>query len=734
ELTSPERPAVTAGDAAGHDGQRPPGEADGATHAAPEIDPLDAKVGDILGDGAVVKNRLGKGSTAKALLVDRGDGANPREVVYKVSLGGDADARLRDEAAVLAGLRHPAVVERLDLVELAGRPVLVEAVAGRESLADELRRNGTPGIEFLERWGSDLLGAVAHLQREGRSHRDIKPDNLGVRADGVVKLGDLGLATSSAELNGEEQGVFGTPHYIAPEQAQGKAIDHRADIYALGATWYRLLSGQTLFSGSNVREILRNQVRTPHQSLLELMPDVPAALSKIIDQMLAKDPIDRYQSADEIIHDIDLWQANRNLASDAMVGSRSSRAGVVLAGASGKPKPIVIAVLILVVLGLAGLAYVLFGGDPKPEPNPSETGKGASAPPTRTLVQDPPEATEEYEAILGIIGNPNRFDEAMQRLRSLVELYPDAPVAKRANDKAKSLEAERAEAKLRLDEASQTWDQLKKTARERALDSFQMVPHQEALEDFVTSLAASNHPEIVGFANSLEVKPLCDSVKTEVDAKFRASIVQATQSPKAYPEASRASQYENSIKALEALVSKPDDAVLIDEAKSALERLKEEFRTFESTMAEKSQRERVAAAKASFQRFSATLKSLVGKVQALQFESANAELDRLLNEDKGFKDYKDSEEYAELMLLVEDRRAQTLEAKDSLSWLLSHWRTHESEAALVVDDKSPLAPLMEQGQKAFRLRESRKSEAFVLFFNSGPLTGEYDLKKAGTQA
>jgi serine/threonine protein kinase len=211
-----------------------------------EVDPRDAKPGDVLGDGTVVKRRLGRGSTAVALLVDRGEEATPRRVVYKVSLGGDADARLRAEAEVLAGLRHSAVVESIDLIDLAGRPVLVEAVAGSQSLSDELRRNGTPGIEFLERWGSDLLEAVRFLEREGRVHRDIKPDNLGVTEVGPNKeqhlvLFDFSLASARPADIGA-----GTPPYLEPFLADRnpKQWDLAAERYATAVTLHEMASGE----------------------------------------------------------------------------------------------------------------------------------------------------------------------------------------------------------------------------------------------------------------------------------------------------------------------------------------------------------------------------------------------------------------------------------------------------------------------------------------------------------
>lgn len=215
-----------------------------------EMDPLDAKVGDRLGDGSVVTRKLGRGSTAVALLVDRGEGPQPREVVYKVALGPDAEARLRDEARILGELSHPGhpgVVELFGETTLAGRSVLVEAQAGTQALSDEIRHNGTPGVEFLQRWGADLLDALRYLEKRGRAHRDIKPDNLGVTEVGPNKEQHLVLFDFS--LAGAPAGDLraGTPPYLDPFLADRspKVWDLGAERYAAAVTLYEMATGET---------------------------------------------------------------------------------------------------------------------------------------------------------------------------------------------------------------------------------------------------------------------------------------------------------------------------------------------------------------------------------------------------------------------------------------------------------------------------------------------------------
>ncbi len=273
-----------------------------------EIDPLDAKVGDRLGDGATVKRRLGRGSTALALLVERLPSSPPIEVVYKVSLGGDADNRIKDEHRILSGLEHQGIVRSYGCIELAGRPVLVEALAGGQSLSDELRRNGTPGIEFLQRWGYDLLDALRYLEREGRSHRDIKPENLGVTEIGANKEQHLVLFDFSLAAVPSTDVRAGTPPYLDPFLADRKPPrwDLAAERYAAAVTLYEMATGETPRWGDG-RSDPAMTVGDVEVALDVLLFD-PAArdpLEEFFRKALRRDPSQRFGNADEMVF---AWQ------------------------------------------------------------------------------------------------------------------------------------------------------------------------------------------------------------------------------------------------------------------------------------------------------------------------------------------------------------------------------------------------------------------------------------------
>jgi serine/threonine protein kinase len=284
-----------------------------------DVDPLDAKMGDRLGDDSVVTRRLGRGSTALALLVERPVGAPPTEVVYKVSLGGDADRRLADEYRILSGLDHPAVVRCYGVIELAGRQVLVEALAGRLSLSDELRRNGTPGIEFLHRWGYDLLDALRYLEREGRSHRDIKPENLGITEIGANREQHLVLFDFSLAAIPATDVRAGTPPYLEPFLADRRPPrwDLAAERYAAAVTLYEMATGETPKWGDGRSD----PAFTAEEVVLDPVLFDPAArhpLEEFFREALRREPSHRFGNADEMLQS---WQrVFEGLESEAETG------------------------------------------------------------------------------------------------------------------------------------------------------------------------------------------------------------------------------------------------------------------------------------------------------------------------------------------------------------------------------------------------------------------------------
>ncbi len=204
----------------------------------------------------------------------------------------------------------------------------------------------------------DAARGLEYAEKRGIVHRDIKPDNLMINADGVVKIADMGLARDAGEMahraeSGGEEAIFGTPHFISPEQANGARVDTRSDIYSLGATLYRLLAGTTVFQGANVSVIIQKQIEELPRPVRETHADVPPALDELMLRMLKKDPAERPQTAAELV------QALENIQSGT---KRKGRGGLIAAG------------LLLLAAGGAGVFYFLQPDPaPSPAPGPSNT-------------------------------------------------------------------------------------------------------------------------------------------------------------------------------------------------------------------------------------------------------------------------------------------------------------------------------------------------------------------------
>jgi serine/threonine protein kinase len=150
--------------------------------------------------------------------------------------------------------------------------------------------------------------ALEFAEKVGIVHCDIKPDNLMLTPNGDVRLSDLGIAKSLNEKGKAEQtdGVFGSPHFMAPEQARGLPMDHRSDLYSLGITYYRMLLGQVPFSGKDAKEIMEKQVFDEPESPRRLDSSLAPMVYTILNRLLKKKPADRYQSATALIKDLNI--------------------------------------------------------------------------------------------------------------------------------------------------------------------------------------------------------------------------------------------------------------------------------------------------------------------------------------------------------------------------------------------------------------------------------------------
>jgi len=255
----------------------------------------------------VIEERLGKGAMG---MVYRGfDPAIGRAVALKTIrkdvLGEDraaaAHARFKREAQAAGQLGHPNIVTVYEYGEDNGMVyIAMEYVEGRD-LKEILKRGERLTIGASLNIMCQLLDALAYSHRHGVVHRDIKPANIILLPDGTIKITDFGIAhveTSSLTQHGE---IMGTPAYMSPEQCRGDALDSRTDIFSAGVIMYQLLTAEKPFPGKEMTTIMHRVVNVEPLSPTELNCRIPAALNQCVVKALAKNPAERFQTAEEFL-------------------------------------------------------------------------------------------------------------------------------------------------------------------------------------------------------------------------------------------------------------------------------------------------------------------------------------------------------------------------------------------------------------------------------------------------
>lgn len=211
--------------------------------------------------------------------------------------------RFRQELVIARVIDHPAIVRIFELHESAdtGDVVLaMELLRGGDLKSRILDRGPLPANEVI-RVGTAALAALAAAHRLGIVHRDLKPHNILFDESDAVRLGDFGLAHTGNLLSVTTRTMTaGTPEYLAPEAILSRRVDARADLYAMGVTLYEAACGRLPFAGSDPQHTLRRQVEEEPRLLRELAPGIPAPLEAAIARAMAKDPGDRFQTADEL--------------------------------------------------------------------------------------------------------------------------------------------------------------------------------------------------------------------------------------------------------------------------------------------------------------------------------------------------------------------------------------------------------------------------------------------------
>jgi serine/threonine-protein kinase len=253
----------------------------------------------VLGEG-------GMGTVYKARQISR-----PRDVALKVLAKGLAEQagiveRFHREGRLLARLDHPHIIHCYAVGEACGFHYLAMEFAGGGSLQAWLKRLGRLAVGDALHVALACARALQYAHDLGLVHRDVKPDNILLTAEGVVKVADLGLARAVDDLDLTQTGVgLGTPLYAAPEQAlDAKHVDARCDLYALGCVLYHLLTGQPPFAGGSLVEVIQAKEKGTFAPARRLNPAVPGALDRIFTRLLARQPALRYRDCGELVEDL----------------------------------------------------------------------------------------------------------------------------------------------------------------------------------------------------------------------------------------------------------------------------------------------------------------------------------------------------------------------------------------------------------------------------------------------
>jgi len=270
--------------------------------------PSSAMIGTVLSGRYRLEAKLGSGGMSTVYLAR--DQTLDRPVAVKVmhremSEQADQLERFRQEARAVAKLSHPNVVSVIDAGEDGGHPYIVFEYVEGEPLKQRIGRDGALEPQEAIAYAIEVARGLSVAHARNMVHRDIKPQNVLIDAEGRAKLTDFGISRQLEQDGMTATGrVLGTTDYVAPEQAMGRKVDPRSDVYSLGVVLYEMLVGQVPFQAESQVGVAMKHVNEELPDVQRRRPEVSAAVALVVERSTAKDPSQRYQDVGEMIDDL----------------------------------------------------------------------------------------------------------------------------------------------------------------------------------------------------------------------------------------------------------------------------------------------------------------------------------------------------------------------------------------------------------------------------------------------
>ena len=280
-------------------------------------------------------------------------------------------ARFEREAKAVAALQHPNIVTIHSVEQIDGRSCITMELVSGKTLAELIPSGGLPLDRFFD-LAIPLADALRAAHAKSITHRDLKPSNIMVDDDGRLRVLDFGLAkllsstdpsvdmTVAREPVTGEGRILGTVHYMSPEQAEGKPLDHRSDIFSLGVVLYEMATGLRPFGGDTPISTLSAILKETPPSVTRVRANLPRHLARVINRCLEKNPEKRFQTARDVCNELEGLRKEVESGDVEVLPSSTSSASVMREASSAAPRRRYLALVVIAVVGAAAVAAAIY--------------------------------------------------------------------------------------------------------------------------------------------------------------------------------------------------------------------------------------------------------------------------------------------------------------------------------------------------------------------------------------